>query len=125
MSFVYGVQGSRTCSPSSGGDGQGEIGIPLDVVIALKTRFLAGEYTLTSDAPLSIPFGPVVNAHVVVIRATGGPCKVSMTSTLGVAAVQAGPRLELNAEDAPVTALTVQRPAGVPITVEIFLGERA
>jgi len=124
MSFVYSVQGSRTCSPSSGGDGRGEIGIPLEVTIALKTRFLAGEYTLTSDAPLSIPFGPVVSAHVVVIRATG-PCKVSMTSTLGVAAVQAGPRLELNAEDAPVTALTVQRPAGVPITVEIFLGERA
>jgi len=84
------------------------------------------EVTLTVDTPVVVPFGGVINANVIILKAVGGKVRARLTSADGVA--QSAPfdtYFILMSESVPVTALDLTRVAGVETTVRVFLGELA
>jgi len=83
------------------------------------------EQILITDAPASIAFGGVVNAHIVVLKATG-KVKALITSADGTAqAVPFDTYLILMNDSVPLTAITLTRVTTIETTVRIFLAEKA
>jgi hypothetical protein len=81
---------------------------------------------LTVDTPVVVSFGGVTNAHVVMLHATGGKVKATLTSADGTSqAVPVEPLLILMNRTVPVTAISLTRVATVATSVTVFLGERA
>jgi hypothetical protein len=84
------------------------------------------DVTLDVDTPIAVPFGGVINAHIIILKATGGKVKARVTSADG--AVQAIPfdtYWILMSESVPITAIDLTRVAGTLTTVRVFLAEKA
>jgi len=128
MSHAFGFQGSYRTDPISGSSsGNPFVSAPINESQILKTRAVS-EIILDTDAPFSVPFtGGVVNAHVVMLRATGAKIRARLTSSDGAAqAVPVEPYLFMMTSSVPITAIDLTRLAGSgTVTVEVFLGERA
>lgn len=91
----------------------------------LKAKQIA-DLTLEVDTPVVVPFGGVVNAHVLLIKATGGKVKARFTSADG--ALQSVPfdtYFILMSEAVPITAIDLTRVAGTVTSVRVFLGEKS
>lgn len=83
------------------------------------------EMTLNADAPASVAFGGVTNAHIVILKADN-KVKALVTSADGVAqAVPFDTYWILMSESVPVTAITLTRVPGTVTTVRVFLAEKA
>lgn len=84
------------------------------------------ELNLADDSPLAVPFGGVVNANIVILKAIGGKVTAALTSTDGSSQhVPFDTYFILMSDSVPITALTLTRVAGTPTTVRVFLAEEA
>lgn len=84
------------------------------------------ELVLTVDTPVTVDFGGVANAHIVILKSTGGKVRARVTSADG--ALQAVPfdtYWILMSEAVPLTAIDLTRIAATETTVRVFLAEKA
>jgi hypothetical protein len=82
--------------------------------------------TLDTDSPVSVSFGGVVNANIVILKAIGGKVRARITSSEGSAqAVPFDTYWILMSDTSPVTAFDLTRVAGTLTTVRVFLGEKS
>ena len=84
------------------------------------------EVELLVDTPVSVDFGGVASAHIVILKSITGKVQARFTSADG--ATQAVPfdtYLVLMSESVPITALDLTRVAATPTTVRIALAEKA
>jgi hypothetical protein len=127
VSWRLDAAGSRRAVPTAADDdGIGTVIIPSDSSVVLEQLICVGEYDLTSDSPLTINLSGVsATVNYIVLRVKGGYVKAALTSDLGVANFYVEPRLELRSDNNPSTALTLTRPLGVEVTVNIFVGKRS
>jgi hypothetical protein len=96
----------------------------IDEPKSIKAKELS-ELLIIADPAVSVPFGGVLNAHIVLLKATG-KCEARITSAAGAAQVVAfDTYLILMSDSVPVTAITLTRVAGVDTTVRVFLAEKA
>lgn len=119
--------GTRRIVPTaSDEDGIATVNLPRDSSLVLEQLLASGDFVLDSDSPKSIDFGACGGvAHYIVIRVKGGYVRATVTSTLGTAALFVEPAFELRSDNNSYTALTLQRPAGVEVVVNVFLGKRS
>jgi len=126
MSDLFSLSGSYTVAPSTGVPSlDPSISSPIDESLQLKSKQYV-PVLLAADAPVSVPFGTVVNAHVVLLKAQGGPCVARLTSAAG--ATQLVPFdtfLILMSVGSPITAISLVRTPATETTVRVFLGEKA
>ena len=127
MSWRLEASGARRVVPTAADDdGISTVVIPTDSSVVFEQIYAAGEFDLTSDAPVSINLGAVsATVNFIVIRVKGGYVKVDLTSTLGMASLFVEPRIELRSDNNPYTVLTLTRPVGVEVTVNVFVGKRS
>jgi hypothetical protein len=91
----------------------------------LKVKELA-DLTLSVDSAVAVPFGGVVNANVILLKATGGKVKARFTSADGTAqAIPFDTYLILMSDTVPFTAIDLTRVASTLTTVRVFLGEKS
>lgn len=79
--------------------------------------------TLGADSAEAVAFGDVANAHVVVIHASAKVI-ARFTSADGSSQIVPCDMLMLKSLTVPITALTLQRQAGVATTVTVVLAEK-
>lgn len=127
MSWRLDASGARRVVPTAADDdGISTVVIPTDSSVVFEQIDAVGEYDLTSDAPVSINLSGVsTTVNFIVLRVKGGYVKAALTSDLGVANFYVEPRLELRSDNNPYTALTLTRPVGVEVTVNVFVGKRS
>lgn len=129
MSYRLEASGARRIySTASDDDGQVSPAIiPSDSSVVLEAYESQGPIQLTTDAPVSVPFGPAVGSqvHYICLRVKGGRVFASLTSAQGVAIVPVEPRIEIRSDNDPFTALTLQRQVGVEVSVDVYLGRRS
>lgn len=127
MSWRLDASGARRVVPTAADDdGISTVVIPTDSSVVFEQIDAVGEYDLTSDAPLTINLSGVsATVNYIVLRVKGGYVKAALTSDLGVANFYVEPRLELRSDNNPYTALTLTRPVGVEVTVNVFVGKRS
>lgn len=81
---------------------------------------------LDADAPVAVAFGDVQEAHVVILKAVGGPVVASLTSDAGAAQdVPFDTYMILMSEEKPITAITLTRSPNTETQVRIFLAQKA
>jgi hypothetical protein len=121
-SFV--LDGSYSTTPAVGNpSGIGAITAPLTESLQLTQKHY-DTIPLGADAPAAINFGGVVNAHVVVLKATGGKVRVRATSTDGaLQAIPVDDLIIIISRTVPITAIDLTRVAGVLTLVDVFLGQ--
>jgi hypothetical protein len=89
--------------------------------LAQKAQF---QLTLSGDAPVSVAFGALDAAHVVIIQ-TPSKVRARITSADGsLQSIPVDPLLILMASAVPLTAIDLTRLAGVNTEVSVFLGKR-
>lgn len=127
MSWRMEASGARRAVPTSADDdGISTIIIPTDSSVVFEQLVAAGEFDLTSDSPVTIDLSAVSSTvNYLVLRVKGGYVKATLTSGLGAAPLYVEPRLELRSDNNAYTALTLTRPVGVEVTVNVFLGRRS
>lgn len=126
MSGIFTLSGSYQVTSGAGyPSGDATINVPLNESLVLKNETYQ-QFDLTSDAVYSVPLNGLSAAHVVAIKVVGGKVKMQVTTTDGSAqAIPVDSFDMLFLGSAPATAIGLTRPAGVPVTVRLFLGERA
>ena len=95
---------------------------PISEKVLLKLKQFS-DVVLDTDAVEPVGFGEVVNAHVIMIKASG---KVTVRLTSAEGATQIIPVdtvLQLISESVPYTAIDLQRVVGQATSVKVFLGE--
>lgn len=83
---------------------------------------------LNVDTAVSVPFGGVVNANVVILKVVSAPGPVTAQVTWANGSSQALPvdsTLVLESNGFPITAISLTRTPATPTTVRVFLGENA
>ena len=124
---IYRRSGSRNKDPLSGSGGWTNQ-FPIDDSLVLKEAQEHDAIALSADSAFTVTLVSVVIAHVLIVRPVGGWCKVTITTTDGTSIVRVPANREMEVsfdETAPLTAITLTRPPGVPITVQVFLGEKS
>lgn len=99
---------------------------PIDESIVLDRKHV-DEVSLDMDTAIPVSFGGgVINAHVVVLKAYGGPCVARVTSLAGTSqSIPFDTYLILMSIGTPVTAIDLIRTPATPTTVQVFLGQQA
>lgn len=125
MADVFRLNGSYTTQPTTGNpSGDPEVESSIDERVGLTNKTI-GLYNLTADSPVTVNFGGLTNAHVVVVKTVGGKARVRLTSADGSQqSVPVDSFFSLISLAVPVTAIDLTRVAGVSTLVRIFLGER-
>lgn len=126
MAGIFTLSGSYQVTPGAGyPSGDATINVPLNESLVLKSESYQ-QFTLTSDTAYVVPFNSLAAAHVVAIKAVGGKVVMRVTTTEGsLQAIPVDSFDMLFLGSAPATAIELTRPAGVPVTVRLFIGERA
>ena len=125
MADQFILSGSYTVAPLSATSLDPSLATTIDEPLALKSKQFS-DMTLSVDTPVTVPFGTVVNAHIVILKALGGKVKARITSADG--ATQAIPFdtfLILMSQTVPITAIDLTRVLATATTVKVFLGEKA
>lgn len=87
---------------------------------------MSTDVTLTTDSPTVVPFGGVTNAHIVILKSTGGKVRARVTSADGSAqAIPFDTYWILMSDSVPITAIDLTRVAGTETTVRVFLATKA
>jgi hypothetical protein len=126
MSDVFSLNGSYQTVPTSGNlSGLPEVSALLSERVSLQNKVL-GHYELLADAPQVVALGGLTNVNVLVIKASGGKVKVTVSSADGATQVlPVDPLLILIDRTVPITAISLTRVASTDTTVDLFLGELA
>lgn len=127
MADVFAIAGSYSATPASGSPSADPvITASVDERLMLGTE-LFSQITLTTDAPVALPFGGLTSAAALIVKCVGGPITVIMTSAAGTSqVVPVDSFLALISATNPLTAINVARaPGGAPTVVKYFLGQRA
>jgi len=97
----------------------------IDEAVTLDEKTLA-DIHLTVDSAVAVPFGSVINANIIVMKAVGGKVKARLTSADGsVQAIPFDTYLIIMSDTVPYTAIDLTRVASTDTTVRVFLGEQA
>jgi hypothetical protein len=123
----FSLTGSYQASPAFGSpSGIGAIIAPVDEEMQLVDKFY-DSVSLAVDAPVSVPFGGgVTNAHVVILKATGGKVRARLTSADGVSqAVPVDSFAVFTSRSVPITAIDLTRVPGTLTSVDVFLGQNS
>jgi hypothetical protein len=126
MADGFSLQGAYTTTLLSGNaSGLANITTPIFEQLTLAEKSLS-QYDLTTNTPVTVPFGGLTGAHVVVITVTSGQLTATLTSTAGASQVIPVDTLAiLISQTTPYTALTLTRASGIETIVEVFLGQSA
>ena len=85
-----------------------------------------GDVDLGVDTPVSVDFGGLTSANVVILKATNGSSvKATLTSAEGTAPFPFDTYVILMTREKPITAITLTRTPATPTTVEVFLGQES
>jgi hypothetical protein len=124
VSDSFELQGSWGTSPLLGNsDAQPTITTPFDELLQLAHKQL-NTTDLTVDGATALPFGGVVSAHVIIVKAVGGPVVVRVTSTSGATqSIPVDSFLVIVTQTTAITAVDVARAPGTLTTVTYFFGE--
>jgi hypothetical protein len=124
MSDRFVLSGSYVTTPLGGVQSFAQnIDALIDETTVLDKKY-ADTIELGVDTPVSIEFGGVTNAHVVILKAVGGKVRARVTS--GDGAQQAIPfdtYIILMSMEEPITAIDLTRTPATLTTVRVFLGE--
>jgi len=125
MADQFVLSGSYTVTPLSLTSLDPSLATPIDEPLALKSK-QPSDITLSVDTPVAVPFGTLVNAHVVILKALGGKVKARLTSADGTTqAIPFDSFLILMSQTVPITAIDLTRVLTTATTVKVFLGEKA
>jgi hypothetical protein len=127
MADQFSLTGSYQATPAFGSPSAiGAIIAPVDEELILVDKFY-DQVQLTVDGPVSVPFGGgVVNAHVVILKATGGKVTARFTSADGTTqAVPVDSFAVVMSRTVPFTALDLTRIPGQLTAVDVFLGQNS
>jgi hypothetical protein len=125
MADQFVLSGSYTVTPLSLTSLDPSLATPIDEPLALKSK-QPSDITLSVDTPVAVPFGTLVNAHVVILKALGGKVKARLTSADGTTqAIPFDSFLILMSQTVPITAIDLTRVLATATTVKVFLGEKA
>lgn len=125
MSDVFKLSGSYSAEPEDDFSGSLSIECELDEVVSL-TQKMSLQLSLNSDVPVSVPFGSLASACVIVVKAVGGKVKLTLTSADGTAqTIPVDSLFHVISIAVPYTAISVTRVPGTTTTVQVFLGESA
>jgi hypothetical protein len=126
MSDLFSLAGSYDVTPNQGAASMDPtIDSPISETLQLNAKHY-DEVHLSTDAATTVPFGTVANAHVVLLKAEGGPCIAKVTSAAGSAqSIPFDTFLILMSVGSPITAIALTRSPAVDTTVRVFLGEKA
>lgn len=84
------------------------------------------DVTLSADSPVSVPFGGVTNANIIILKAVGGKVRARYTSADGTdQSVPFDTYVILMTDAVPITAIDLTRVSGTLTTVRVFLAEKA
>lgn len=98
---------------------------PINEVKQIKAKQLM-DIELDSDPAVPIDFGGVTDAHIVVLKAVGGPVVATIDSAAGSAQlIPFDTYWILMSETNPITALSLTRAPGTVTTCRVFLAEKA
>ena len=128
MSDTFTLQATARAEPNSTlplGSGCPTITIPFDEQVTLVVKNY-DEVDLSVDTPVSVSFGGVVNASVVVISTVNG-AKVTARITSADGTTQSIPiddTFILISRSVPVTAIDLTRLPATATKVKVFLGEK-
>jgi len=124
MTDILTYRADATVDPSEADGVSISASIPLSSVSYLA-RKLVTRYVLTGDGAVTVNFGGLTNAHVVVLRThLARKVLATLTSADGSAqVVPVNPSLVLFTNTTPVTALTLTRVSGIETTIDVLLGE--
>jgi len=125
MADQFVLSGSYTVTPLSLTSLDPSLATPIDEPLALKSK-QPSDITLSVDTPVAVPFGTLVNAHVVILKALGGKVKARLTSADGTTqAIPFDSFLILMSQTVPITAIDLTRVPATATIVKVFLGEKA
>lgn len=126
MAGIFSLNGSYQVTPGAGyPSGAATISVPLNEALVLRNETYQ-QFDLTSNTAYDVPFNGLAAAHVIALKVIGGKVVMRVTTTDG--SQQAIPVDTFGIfflGSAPATAIDLTRPTGVPVTVQLFLGERA
>ena len=124
MADLFVLSGSYSTTPQVGSpSGVASIPAPIDEEAMLIAKYY-NTFTLTNDAPLSVQFGGVTKAHVVIVKVTGQKIRLRLTSTEGSQqAVPVDTWYTSISRTVPITAIDLTRTVGAQTIVDIFLGQ--
>ena len=126
MSDQFTLSGSYNVTPLGGSASlDPSIDSPLNEALTLQSKQYIPIH-LTTDAATPVPYGTVVNAHIVILKAAGGKVKATLTSADGSAqVVPFDTVLIVRSDSMPITAISLTRTLATDTTVRVFLGEKA
>jgi hypothetical protein len=123
---TWSLNGSHQTIPLSPGNpsGRSTCITPLEENLTLKDKS-DSDITLIVDTPVSVPFGTLAGANVVVIKPMGGGVTARLSSAAGTTQVIPIDTLLVLVNTAvPITAIDLTRTTAVSTTVSYFLGEK-
>jgi len=98
---------------------------PIDESLVCKNKQIAS-LDLSVDTPVAVAFGGLANAHIVLLKAIGGPVVARLTSAAGsVQSVPFDTYLILMSLGSPITAIDLTRTPATPTSVRVVLAEKA
>jgi hypothetical protein len=122
----FALVGSYQTTPLDGVASFGpDISAPINESLSLGKKSVQ-DLDLTVDSPVSVAFGNLSSAHIVILKAIEGKVTAKFTSTDGAAqAIPFDTYLILMSMSAPITALTLTRTPALNTQVRVFLGQQA
>lgn len=123
---IFNLDGSVVVQPGTGApSGDPVFSFPLAETLNLS-KTASNTVELTVNTPVSVAFGGLSSASVVLIKTVGGKVRVRFTSGDGAdQSVPVDTFLLLVAASAPITAIDLERVSGQDTTVKVFLGQAA
>jgi hypothetical protein len=100
---------------------------PASVSVSVEERQyssvpVTAQYTLAADAQVSVALGPLSAANALHVRPVGGEVLVRITTSHGtLQVIPVDSLLILSSRTTNITAITLQRPAGVEVVVDVLL----
>jgi len=126
MAYRFQLSGGYTMTPlGSGLSFVPNVDAPIDETTQL-TKKMVDTVTLDVDAPVSVGFGGVANANIVLLKVTyGASVRARITSAAGVEqSIPFDTYLILMSMENPITAIDLTRTPATETEVEVILGEQ-
>jgi hypothetical protein len=123
---VFALTGSWSLTPASGVPSlDPSVSTPVNEIVPLQAKQV-GDLTLTVDTPVSVDFGGVASANVVVLKAQGGPCTLAVTWADGTSQIVPFDSVFIDISlTNPITAMTITRQPATLTYVKVMLGQQA
>lgn len=121
MPSVLAISGSYTADPSIGGSARPSVGGTIDEKLTVGEG-IALDFELDADAPQTIAVATLPGfpngASALIVRATGGKVKLTITTSDGASqVVPVDSFFAVICQNAPITSVSFTRPAGVTVQV--------